>query len=141
MAHQIASEILKEAGETYAERHKVYGDNYKLVGKVLEQLFPDGITLKTADDHNRFHIMMLSVVKLSRYVNNWDSGGHDDSLLDLSVYSAMLLSIDQEIRDRPKPFATMAPPPPAPPKERAQTTGQVGAILNGDDMKQNWNPA
>lgn len=92
-----ANEILREAALTYEERNKVYGDNYKVVGKVMAALFPSGILLKSADDHNRFHIFMLSIVKLTRYVQNWDKGGHQDSIRDNTVYSAMLEEIDAEI--------------------------------------------
>lgn len=95
-----AHEVLRKAAETFEERHAVYGDNYKIVGAVMAALFPQGIELKTADDHNRFHILMLEVVKLTRYVQNWQSGGHEDSQMDLSVYAAMLVSIDNEIRQR-----------------------------------------
>lgn len=89
-------DVLERAAETFRERHAVYGDNYKLVGAVMTALFPNGIILKTAQDHNRFHILMLEIVKLTRYVQNWNEGGHEDSQLDLSVYAAMLVSIDRE---------------------------------------------
>lgn len=99
-----AGDVLKQATETYDERHKVYGDNYKVVGLVMAALFPDGVNLQTADDHNRFHIFFLEVVKMTRYVQNWDRGGHEDSQLDLSVYAAMLVEIDREINGRSAPI-------------------------------------
>lgn len=95
-----AFEILREAAETYEERNKVYGDNYIKVGGVMEALFPDGLTLKTADDWNRMHIFILGVVKQTRYVTSWNSGGHRDSCRDNTVYSAMLEEIDTEIENR-----------------------------------------
>lgn len=95
-----AHEVLREAADTFEARHAVYGDNYKLVGAVMAALFPEGVELHTKDDHNRFHILMLEIVKLSRYVQNWDRGGHADSQLDLAVYAAMLNSIDSEINTR-----------------------------------------
>ena len=91
-----AGDILQEAADTYKDRHAVYGDNYKLVGNAMKALFPDGLRLETPHDHNRFHILLLAVVKLTRYVQNWERGGHEDSLVDLSVYSAMLVEIDRE---------------------------------------------
>lgn len=94
------ADILADASNTYRARNAVYGDNFLKVGKIMETLFPDGITLKTADDHNRFHIFMLGVVKQTRYVHNWPSGGHSDSSHDLTVYSAMLEAIDAEIAGR-----------------------------------------
>lgn len=89
-----AGDLLAKAAETYRERHKVYGDNYKLVGAVMEGLFPDGLTIKTAHDWNRLHILLLLVIKQTRYVQNWATGGHQDSIHDAAVYSAMLEEID-----------------------------------------------
>lgn len=60
-------------------------------------LFPDGLTLKTADDWNRAHLFLLGVVKQSRYAVNFEKGGHRDSARDLTVYSAMLEAVDEEV--------------------------------------------
>lgn len=95
-----ADAILDLASKTYRERHAVYGDNYKVVGEVMKALFPDGIDLKTVDDHNRFHLFMLQIVKITRYANNFEAGGHEDSQLDISVYAAMLVEVDREVRGR-----------------------------------------
>lgn len=95
-----AADLLEEAAETYRERNKVYGDNYKLVGNVMAALFPDGLHVKTPHDWNRLHIFLLGVVKQTRYVNNWDKGGHKDSIHDLVVYSAMQEEIDDNAPGR-----------------------------------------
>lgn len=94
-------ELLREGAETFEKRNKVYGDNYTRVGNALAALLPGGVKLKTADDHNRFQIFNLIVVKLSRYCVNWQEG-HQDSIHDAMVYCAMLESIDDEIYDRQK---------------------------------------
>ena len=94
-----AHELLREGAQTYEQRNKVYGDNFKRVGGALKAMFPDGVKLKTADDHNRFQIFNLIVVKLSRYCVNWQEG-HQDSIHDAMVYCAMLEAIDGEIYDR-----------------------------------------
>lgn len=94
-----ADEILDRAAETFRQRRAVYGENFRAVGRVMKALFPEGIPLKTVDDHNRFHILMLEVVKLTRYCENWSRGGHEDSQIDQSVYCAMLVQIDQEIAE------------------------------------------
>ncbi len=99
---KTADEFLSEGAATFKARNAVYGNNYLNVGNAMAGLFPDGITLKTADDHNRFHIFMLGIVKLSRYANSFSKGGHADSSHDNTVYSAMLESIDEEIRARNK---------------------------------------
>lgn len=97
---KTAAEFLREGAQTFEDRNKVYGNNYLNVGGAMAALFPDGVSLKTADDFNRFHIFMLGIVKVSRYANNWNAGGHADSIHDNTVYSAMLESIDNEIRKR-----------------------------------------
>ena len=103
-----ANEILHESAATYEERNKVYGDNYLKVGNVMAALFPDGITLKTPDDHNRFHIFMLGIVKQTRYVTSFTNGGHRDSVHDNTVYSAMLEEIDEAIEERDSVAAVAA---------------------------------
>lgn len=85
---------MEEAAKTFTLRQAVYGDNYRLAAKALEAFFPKGVPLKTAEDHERFHIFMLIVVKLSRYANGWDKP-HQDSIHDAGIYSFMLEAIDQ----------------------------------------------
>lgn len=96
---RAAYDFLREAAETNRTKAEEYGDNYKQIGRVLAALFPSGITLETEDDFNRFHLLLLKLVKTSRYVMNWEKGGHEDSLLDDVVYGGMLLEIDEEIRE------------------------------------------
>lgn len=96
-----AAAILKEAAAIFEDRNAAYGENWRKVGPLMAQLFGK-ITLETAEDYNRFHILMLAVVKLTRYVQNWDKGGHEDSANDSAVYWAMLQSIDGEIARAPK---------------------------------------
>lgn len=90
---RTADIILAEAASTFRTRGKVYKDNYKTVGAVMAALFPEGIVLRSPEDHERFHIFMLVVVKQCRYVKNWKTG-HQDSVHDQTVYSAMLEMID-----------------------------------------------
>lgn len=92
--HRSAADILQDASDTYAERNKVYGNNYERAGAALDALFPDGITLKSVRDHERYQIFSLILVKLSRYANNWEEGGHLDSIHDTAVYAAILEEID-----------------------------------------------
>lgn len=99
---KTAADFLDEAAKTFRDRNAVYGDNFKRVGAVMAALFPEGITLKTEDDHNRFHIFALCVIKMTRYTQNWNVGGHADSIHDNTVYSAMLEAIDAEIKGRSK---------------------------------------
>lgn len=88
---------LREAAKVFEERNAVYQDAYLIVGKVTEALFPNGVTLVTEEDHNRWHLLELIIVKLTRYSANWKTG-HKESMDDLIVYGAMLASLDDEIK-------------------------------------------
>lgn len=87
-------EMLRDAAGIYEERNKLYGDNYKRFGPVMQLLFPDGLVLKTPEDHNRFGVFVQVVAKVTRYAENFTAGGHPDSLDDLTVYSQMLQELD-----------------------------------------------
>ena len=84
-------QILAEMIETFQERKKLYGDNYKQIGKVMEALFPNGVTLKTIKEHNRYHLFLMIMVKVTRLAQT--NLKHKDSVHDLAVYAAMLESI------------------------------------------------
>ena len=98
-------EMLREGAATYEERNALYGDNYRNFGRVMRALFPRDIECQTADDYNRLGVIVQIVGKLGRYCEQFEAGGHDDSLLDLAVYSQMLRELDEEIRNAPEvPF-------------------------------------
>jgi len=86
-----AADILAEMADTYRERNKVYGDNYKLVGDVMMALFPNGVKLETAEQFNIWHLFELIVVKITRFANS--DLQHEDSIHDLAVYAAMVESL------------------------------------------------
>lgn len=94
------TELLNRMATLYAERNAVYKDNYRKVGKVMDALFPDGITLKGPDAFNRWHLFELSIVKLTRYANQYEAGGHADSLEDQIVYLAMVAGLEEEAKRR-----------------------------------------
>lgn len=87
-------EALRESARTYEERNAIYGDNYKFFGRVMSAMFPEGVQLSTPDDFNRFGVFVQVVSKITRYANQFGAGGHDDSLLDISTYAAMLRELD-----------------------------------------------
>lgn len=93
-----AGDRLCIAAETYKERNKQYGNSYKMHGKIISALFPDGIKLETVEDHNRYAIINTVVSKMNRYCNNFNKGGHQDSIHDLGVYSFMLEELDDEAK-------------------------------------------
>lgn len=83
-------ELLLGAAQTYDERNRVYGDNYKNFGNVMSGMFPAGITIKSADDWNRLGLLVQASSKLTRYASQFVEGGHKDSAHDLINYAAML---------------------------------------------------
>jgi hypothetical protein len=92
--------FLEAAGMTYKERNAVYQDNFRVVGRVMEALFPSGApALHDQHDYNRWHIFELAIVKLTRYVANWGNPDRD-SLVDLLPYISILAAQDDEMRDR-----------------------------------------
>ena len=92
--YKDASVILDEMADTFRERNKIYGDNYKRVGDVMAAMFPNGIVLRTAEDFNRWHLFELKIVKLTRFANSGLT--HADSIHDDAVYAAMVQSLINE---------------------------------------------
>lgn len=86
---------LKEFAKLFKKKNKEYGSSYKYFGKIMLALFPDGVKLSSEKDFTRFALINVIIGKIDRYSKNFDKSGHSDSLIDLSVYSAMLLTIDQ----------------------------------------------
>ena len=93
-------ELLRDAASTYEQRNKLYGDNYKKFGKVLEAIFPAGLQLDSFESHNRYGILVQCISKIMRYAENLDMGGHKDSAHDLSVYAAMLEELTDDYTTR-----------------------------------------
>ncbi len=89
MAKTVA-EILRQAAQTFEDRHAVYGDNYKDFGPIMAAMFKDGLTLKTAEDWQQLGIFVQIMNKATRYANTLTKGGHQDSAHDGCVYFAML---------------------------------------------------
>jgi hypothetical protein len=87
-------EMLRESAQTYEDRNKLYGDNYKRFGSMMNALFPKGLTITTPESWNQIGILVQIVSKISRYCENFAKGGHDDSLLDMAVYATMLRELD-----------------------------------------------
>lgn len=93
-------QALADLGKIFTDRNALYSDNYKHFGEVMIGLFPNGITLKTIDDYNRFALFMQAQIKMTRYAMLFAKGGHIDSLDDAAVYAQMLQEIDGEILEK-----------------------------------------
>lgn len=90
---QLVHSGLKQKADLFDQRGKVYGRNYLNFGHAMKGIFPDGITLKTADDFIRFGLFVQMIAKATRYGNQFKDG-HPDSLDDNTVYSQMLRAYD-----------------------------------------------
>lgn len=90
MSSEVA-DILQKMADTFRERNAVYGDNYKILGKVVKELFPNGVQLKTEHDFLVWHLFELVMLKLTRFTTSQFS--HKDSIHDLAVYAAMIESV------------------------------------------------
>ena len=93
--------VLDDAADTFAERNKIYGNNYLRLANAMVSMFPDGLTLQTQRDWIRLHLFLAMITKQSRYATNWDKGGHAESLEDNAVYSAMLKAYDASDMEAP----------------------------------------
>lgn len=95
-------DMLGALGKLYRQRNKLYKDNYKNFGLTLVGLFPRGITLRTAEEFNRFALFLQLQHKQSRYANSILTGGHADSLDDITVYAQMTQEFDHAQRKKNK---------------------------------------
>lgn len=95
---QTADKVMEQMLATFKERGKVYKANYLMIGEALSVMFPDGITLKTADDHNKWHLFLMTMIKATRLANT--NLTHEDSGLDMAVYASMFAGM--LLPDEPK---------------------------------------
>ncbi len=91
--------ILDEMADTFRQRNAVYGDNYRMVGKMMAVLFPKGVPPEVLHS-DQFHLFELKLVKLSRFAISGLT--HQDSIHDDGVYSAMIESIVIEQQQKGK---------------------------------------
>lgn len=90
-------DMLRDAAAIYEERNKLYGDNYKKFGHIVAPLLAN-VHLESASDFNRLGILIQMLSKITRYCQNFERGGHMDSLDDLAVYTMMLQELDAEAK-------------------------------------------
>jgi hypothetical protein len=105
---KFVPDALRKAADLYEERNKLYSDNYKHFGAVMNALFPTGIAQRAGVDdvrgetkseyYNRVGVLIQIVSKLTRYCANFERGGHSDSLHDMAVYAMMLDELDQGVK-------------------------------------------
>lgn len=88
-------DFLHSLASIYEQRNSIYGDNYKKFGRIMSTILGER-TFQSAEDFNRFGIFVQMISKITRYAENYDRGGHEDSLDDLCVYAMMLKELDSE---------------------------------------------
>lgn len=91
-------QALREAAEIYEQRNALYGDNYKTFGDWAWPLLREVVAIGPHDTC-RMGVLIQILSKMSRYVENFNKGGHKDSLDDLAVYAMMLQELDSECSD------------------------------------------
>jgi len=91
------SDVLKDMLKTFQQRYKLYKANYLIIGHVMAALFPRGITLRSPEEHNRYHLFLMIMVKATRLANT--NLKHIDSSHDAGVYAAMLNAFQQSVDD------------------------------------------
>lgn len=91
-----AAMILDQMADTFRQRNAVYGDNYRMVAKLVKVLFPKGVPSELVVT-DQWHLFELKLVKLSRFAISGLT--HIDSIHDDAVYAAMIESILHESKE------------------------------------------
>lgn len=87
-------ERLSDLGTLYEERNKEYADAYKRFGKVMNQLFPDGLFIQGEKQFNQLGCFVQIISKSARYSTSLGKGDHhEDCCDDISVYAQMMQEI------------------------------------------------
>lgn len=89
--------------EVFVKKNKDYGDAYILAGKLFEMIFPDGIQLKTWNDHCAYQVMTRKMDKIARFCNLRFTDKKKaevaesiaDTLGDDGIYSFMLEELEK----------------------------------------------
>jgi len=94
MKNKRADALISDALKTFVERRKVYGDSYIKHAKIMAELFPEGVNLKTEVDMGRWSVLNLIMVKMVRYCKEFENP-HKDSIHDAGVYCFLQEELDQ----------------------------------------------
>ena len=95
---------LIDSAALFKERNEQYGDNYLTMGDVLFNVFPQKLEVRTSGEMQRLFTIVMLTMKLTRYAQNINKGGHQDSLDDMAVYALMAAYTDdlERAKDLPK---------------------------------------
>ena len=93
--------------EVFIKKNKDYGSAYILAGKLFEMIFPNGIELKTWNDHCAYQVMTRKMDKIARFCNLRFTNKKKaevaesiaDTLGDDGIYSFMLEELEKTSND------------------------------------------
>ena len=94
MSNKRADALINDALNTFIEKRKIYGDSYIKHAKVMAEMIPEGVNLKTETDMARWSVLNLIMIKLVRYCRYFDKP-HQDSIHDAGVYCFLQEELDQ----------------------------------------------
>lgn len=90
----VVEQLIKKA-ELFSKQNKIYGDNFIRFGPVLSLILANQkLDAMNSADMARLGILVHIVTKITRYAENFNRGGHSDSLDDIAVYAMMLKQLD-----------------------------------------------
>lgn len=93
-----APDHLENGADTFRERNQLYGNNYLNTGKLMHQMFPNGLELNSEKDWDFLCALLNCQMKLLRAAVHYSmkKEAHADSIHDLMVYSAMMAEITEK---------------------------------------------
>ena len=84
------SPLFDKIKNIYRQRRASYGDSYLTFGKIMNCLFPTGVTLKGTEQFMAFGLLVHVLTKLARFTCKFPKEAHSDSLQDLAVYALLI---------------------------------------------------
>ena len=96
---KTVADYLREAAKTAEERNKLYKDNYRTKGQILDLLHgPEAVVpLSEIEDLTTLGLYFQIITKLTRFANSGLT--HTDSIRDIIVYAAI---IERELQEKGK---------------------------------------
>ena len=91
--------IIEKAIKTHKDRDEEYGKSYVKFGKIIDSIFPDGLTIKGWKQWAKFGLFFMTVSKISRNAESFlaHKKFHIDSTHDAGVYSFLLEEVETEL--------------------------------------------
>jgi hypothetical protein len=86
---------LERAARLYEKRNATYQDTHVRFGRTMCEILPEGAVIRTAADWSRVFLLVMRMAKEDRHCRCLFSGGHLDSLNDLSVYAQMTAEFEE----------------------------------------------